>query len=185
VIKISKANKVLGKNIYLRNVVEEDAQFLLDLRLCPKKNKYISKTSAQLEDQLNWLRSYELSDDQAYFAICDYSGKKLGCIRMYDPKGSSYCWGSWLMVNGLGPLVAIESVILLYAYGRHLGFNESRIYVQNGNKHTWRFHEKFSTAELVKTDAIYRHYIINEYKINSLLDKYSFLLTSPLRVLKK
>jgi len=40
----------------------------------------------------------------------------LGCLRVYDAVGDSYCWGSWLMVDGLGPLVSIEAVLLVYAY---------------------------------------------------------------------
>ena len=101
---------------------------------------------------------------------------------MYDPIDGSYCWGSWLMINGLGPLVAIESALLIYAYGKNLGFSEARICIRQENEYAWKFHEKFSSATLVKQDDIRRYYVVNEDKIDKLLAKYSNFLSSPLSI---
>lgn len=181
-VKLAKAKSVVGKNLYLRDIIEDDAEFILDLRTDPIKSKYLHATSDRLEDQVSWIRKYTSKTDQAYFVVCDKSDKRLGCIRMYDPIGNSYCWGSWLMVDGLGPLAAVESSLLVYAYGKHLGFKEARIDVRQANRDVWKFHEKFASAKLIKQDDNDRHYIVEEDRINSLLNKYGSFITNPLVV---
>lgn len=47
------------------------------------------------------------------------------------------------MIGGLSPLISIESALLVYAYGKYLGFKEARIDVRKENNHVWNFHEKF------------------------------------------
>ena len=176
------AKKVCGKNLYLRNITEDDAKFVYDLRTNPAKSRHLSATSGRLQDQVNWIVDYASKQDQAYFIVCNKVGVKLGCIRMYDPVGYSYCWGSWLMIDGLGPLVAIETALLIYAYGKHLGFSQARIDVRQENEYTWKFHENFSSATLVNQDDVNRFYVVSEEKIEKLLAKYSNFLTIPLLV---
>ena len=179
---IFKAKRVVGKNLYLRDICEDDAQFVFDLRTDPVKSRHLSATSGRVEDQVNWIRSYKDKDDQAYFIVCDKESNRLGCIRMYDPIGNSYCWGSWLMRDGLGPLVAIESALLVYSYGVSLGFTEARIDVRQRNESVWKFHEKFAGAELIKEDDLDRFYVVKAEKISRMLAKYGEFLTSPLIV---
>ena len=179
---IAKAKRVVGKNLFLRDINEDDAKFVFDLRTDPIKNKHLSETSGRIEDQINWIRSYKDKKDQAYFIICDNQNNKLGCIRMYDPKGDSYSWGSWLMLDGLSPLVAIQSALLIYSYGVFLGFSEARIVVRQENEYVWRFHEKFSGAKLIKKDNLDRFYVVKGESINLMLSKYSDFLQYPLLV---
>lgn len=179
---ITKAKRVVGKNLYLRDICEDDAQFVFDLRTDPVKSRYLSATSGRVEDQVNWIRSYKDKRDHAYFIVCDKESNRLGCIRMYDPIENSYCWGSWLMLDGLGPLVAIESALLVYSYGSYLGFTEARIDVRQRNDSVWKFHEKFAGAELIKQDDLDRFYVVKAKKISRMLEKYSEFLTSPLAV---
>lgn len=179
---IIKAKLVHGKNILLRNAEVGDAKFILSLRLDPAKSKYLSVTSPRLEDQINWLHSYEKTNDQAYFIVCDKSMNRLGCIRLYDPIGFSYCWGSWLMINGLSPLVSVESALLVYAYGKYLRFNEARIEVRKENRHVWSFHENlFSAQRVCESEADY-FYTLKHDEIETSLKKYSKLLAMPLSV---
>ncbi len=179
---IMKAKRVVGKSLYLRDIRGDDAKFVFDLRSNPEKNRYLSATSDRLEDQTNWIHDYKSKHDQAYFIICDKFDTKLGCMRMYDPIDRSYCWGSWLMINGLGPLVVIEATLLMYAYGKFLGFSEARIDVRQANTYVWSFHEKFSSATLVKQDDTDRYYVVSSDKIDKVLARYSNFLSSPFLV---
>jgi hypothetical protein len=179
---ITKAKRVVGKNLFLRDITEDDARFVFDLRTDPIKSKHLSAISGRIEDQASWIVSYKVKTDQAYFIVCDNQNNRLGCIRMYDPIGDSYCWGSWLMVSGLGPLVAIESALLVYSYGVFLGFSEARIDVRQKNEHVWKFHERFAGAELIKEDDLDRFYVVKGEKINRMLAKYCDFLKSPLVV---
>lgn len=179
---IRKARAVAGANLVLRDIEEQDAQFVFDLRTDPVKSRHLSATSGRVEDQVEWIRGYRDKTDQAYFIVCDKDGNRLGCIRMYDPVDHRYSWGSWLMVNGLSPLVSMESALLIYAYGRWLGFDEARIDVRQDNQSVWRFHEKFSRAELVSETEIERVYVVGKDGIAAMLRKYANLLTDPLKV---
>lgn len=179
---IKKPSRVFGSNLYLRDIKENDANFVLNLRTDPVKSKYLSATSEKLEDQINWIREYKKKEDQAYFIVCDKQDKRLGCIRMYDPVDYSYCWGSWLMTSGLNPLISIESALLVYAYGKYLGFEEARIDVRQDNKFVWNFHEKFSSAELINETELDRFYVVRALSIDNMLKKYSNLILSSLHV---
>ena len=179
---IKKARSVQGLHLVLQDASVEDAAFILNLRMDPIKSQYMSATSAKLEDQIDWLKSYQRSRDQAYFTIRDKSMNRLGCIRMYDPVEDSYCWGSWLMINGLPPMVAIEAALLVYAYGKYLGFKEARIGVRKESKPVWSFHEKFFSAERVNETELDYLYAVRKSSIESILKKYAHLLTNPLEV---
>ncbi|MDB5948082.1 MAG: hypothetical protein JWQ33_3108 [Ramlibacter sp.] len=179
---IKKAKLVAGRSLSLRNVVVEDAQFILSLRLDPRKSRHLSATSSDLDDQVSWLRNYEGSADQAYFIVSDNEGRRLGCLRIYDAVGDSYCWGSWLMVDGLGPLVSIEAVLLVYAYARHLGFRSARLNVMKANTYVWRFHEKIFGARKVAETGEEYFYEVDGPRILESLEKYAQLIPEPLRV---
>jgi hypothetical protein len=179
---IKKAALVSGRTLSLRNVTVDDAGFVLGLRLDPRKSQHLSATSGDLQDQVSWLRKYETSRDQAYFIVCDKEGQRLGCLRIYDPQGCSYCWGSWLMIDGLAPLVPLEAVLLVYAYGRHLGFKSSRINVRKGNTYVWRFHENiFGARRTHETEEEY-FYEVNQAQIDASLRKFAQWVPQPLAV---
>jgi hypothetical protein len=179
---IKKAKLIHGANILLRDASVEDAEFILSLRLDPQKSKHLSATSSKLDDQISWLRAYETKDNQSYFVICDKSMNRLGCVRIYDPIEFSYCWGSWLMIGGLSPLISIESALLVYAYGKYLGFKDARIDVRKENKYVWNFHEKFFSAERVGESEIDYFYVVKQDVIDGSVKKFSKLITNPLRV---
>jgi len=179
---IKKATKIIGSNILLTDATVDDAEFIISLRLDPQKMKHLSATSTRLEDQVNWLSSYKSRNDQAYFIIRDKNMNRLGCVRIYDPIEYSYCWGSWLMINGLSPLISIESALLVYAYGRYLGFKDARIDVRKENTHVWTFHEKLFSAKRVSETSIDYFYVVKEELIEAILMKLSNLITNPLDV---
>lgn len=179
---LRKAKTVTGAHVVLRNATVDDAEFILSLRLDPAKSRHLAPTSPRLEDQVAWLRSYETATDQAYFVVCDRDGKALGCVRLYEPIGQSYCWGSWLMVGGLPPLAAIEANVLVYAYGKWLGFSEVRLDVRRDNVAVWKFHERFAGATRVRETELDYFYVVAGAEVERLLAKYRHLLTEPLAV---
>jgi hypothetical protein len=177
-----KCRSIHGKNISLRRVRVEDAGFILSLRLSPIKSRYISSTSSDLCLQETWIQESLLKDNEILFIIESREGKKLGCIRMYDSNSESYTWGSWLMVDGLSPGVAIESIALLYSYGKILGYQCAKLDVRKKNVSVWNFHEKYTGAKLVSEDELDRFYLLDEMAINVFLSRHTHLLTEPLRI---
>ena len=163
-----------------REVTIGDAEFILSLRLNEKNRKWLSKTPTLVEDQIDYIKNYKLSNDQAYFIICKRSGTPIGCLRIYEPHGDTYCWGSWVTVIGLSPVVALESALLLYAYAKALGFKSARIEVRKENISVWKFHERAFGAIRVGETELDFLYVVTSEKIEAALARSASLVPNPL-----
>ena len=175
-VNLKKEKMLYSKNLALRDADETDAEFILKLRTDPKRSKFLSTTSASINDQIAWMKSYKDRNDQAYFIIEDKKSNKLGCIRIYNPTQTSFEWGSWLIVDGAAPYVALESVVSIYSYTRRLGFVNAKIDVRKDNVTVWKFHENIFGAVLVSESDVDRYYEISADEIDQRLEKYRKLL---------
>jgi RimJ/RimL family protein N-acetyltransferase len=148
---------IKGKDIDLVSVSGEDAEFTLSLRLDRELTRHISRVDQDLQGQVAWIESYlerERKGEEYYFIIADKSGTPLGTVRMYDFRGDSFCWGSWIIKPGSPPHVSIESALCIYefAFGE-LGFKQSHFDVRKGNARVLAFHTRFG-ARLVREDEL-------------------------------
>ena len=75
---------ISGKNINLRDITVDDAEFVLALRTDENKSRFLHKTAPDLQKQIDYIRSYKNRTDQWYFIITDKSGLRLGTVRIYD-----------------------------------------------------------------------------------------------------
>ena len=83
----------ITSNIRLRLAEENDAAFILSLRIDPNKNKYLSNVGADVDKQREWLRAYKQREQQGqeyYFVIEDAHGLCVGVVRMYDFQDHSF-----------------------------------------------------------------------------------------------
>jgi len=180
--KILKASCLSGQTLNLRNALVHDAEFILSLRSNEKKSKYLSKIANELSQQVSWLKRYETLTDQAYFIIEDKYGCSLGTVRIYDQVGDSFCWGSWIVKEGVATGVAIESALVVYSYAlNHLGFKAAHFDVHKGNESVWRFHENFGAIRVAESETDI-HYKISEGAILGSLAHYRKFLKSDLLV---
>ena len=92
-IQLRKAARVMGKTLVFRDAGVEDAAFIFSLRTDSEKSRFLSAVSNDLADQQAWLVRYAKLTDQAYFII-EYQNQPIGTVRLYDPQGESFCWGS-------------------------------------------------------------------------------------------
>ena len=149
-----------GKNIDLRSVSVEDAGFILDLRLDEKLSKHISRVENSLQKQVDWLREYQERErlgQEFYFIIQSKDGVGYGTVRLYDFRGGSFCWGSWILRKESPSSAAIESAMLLYEFAFHeRGFNRSHFDVRKENTKVVAFHTRFG-ARIVGDDDL-NHY---------------------------
>lgn len=182
--KLQKANRLVGKTLVFRNVTTKDAGFILELRTDSNKSRFLSDTSAELEKQIQWLKNYENKADQAYFIIENKMGERLGTVRLYDPRGNSFCWGSWIIKDGAPNAAAIESALIVYAYAiDFLGFSSAHFDVRKGNERVWSFHERFGAERVGESDLDY-YYQISEDDINKSRHRYRKYLTESLIIEK-
>jgi len=155
-----------------RDVNEHDAAFILKLRTDSQKSRYLSTTDADLEKQKSWLNQYANKNDQAYFIIETLEGEPLGTVRFYDAQDNSFCWGSWILKEGAPQTAAIESALMVYAYGiDYLKFQAAHFDVRKGNESVWRFHERFGALRIGETEQSFL-YRINYEQISVAQKRY-------------
>lgn len=170
--------RVEGKTLAFRDVRVADASFILSLRTNTEKSRYLSGVSGRLADQQVWLESYAVDDDQAYFII-EYQYEPIGTVRLYNPQHNSFCWGSWILKDGLPNHAAMESALMVYAYAiDHLGFTAAHFDVRKGNERIWQFHERFGAIRTSETEIDY-FYTLDIDAITASRKRYQrFLATS-------
>lgn len=161
-IKLRKAGRVVGKTLTFRDAEVQDAAFIHSLRTDASKSRYLSAVSGELAEQEAWLERYTQSIDQAYFII-EYQDAPIGTVRLYDPQGESFCWGSWILHSSRPSQAAMESALMVYAYAvDHLGFRAAHFDVRKGNERVWQFHERFGAVRTAESEIDYFYKLDNE-----------------------
>jgi len=148
---------IYGKNINMRTVTTEYAEFIYNMRQNQNKTKYLSKVTGTVESQKEWIKNYKQREEnkkEFYFVIESKDEEKLGLVRMYDFQDNSFCWGSWLIKEDAPKTTAIESALQIYEFGFYsLGFEKSHFDVRKGNDKVISFHQRFG-AKIVDEDEL-------------------------------
>lgn len=149
--------RIKGKTVSLRAALPSDASFILRLRLDESRNKFVSPVQNNLAKQVEYLEGYkerERAGTEYYFIIENFENTPVGKVRLYDFKGDSFCWGSWMTTPEAPANAALESALLVYdfAFGS-LGFTRSHFEVRKGNDKVIAFHKRFG-AQQVDEDEI-------------------------------
>jgi RimJ/RimL family protein N-acetyltransferase len=166
--RLHKAARVTGHKLQFRNAGSGDAAFILRLRTDADKARHLSAVSGSLAAQEAWLDRYAADRDQAYFIIEDRAARPVGTVRLYDPQGESFCWGSWIKDDAAPSSFAVESALMVYRYGQHRGFTASHFDVRIDNDKVWAFHERLG-ARRVKTTELDHHYVMDAAAIQGAL----------------
>lgn len=150
---------LISKNINLKTVEIEDAQFIFELRQNQEKTKYLSKVTGTVDSQREWIKNYkerEKEQKEFYFLIESKKHEKLGLVRMYDFKCNSFCWGSWLIKENAPKSAAIESALQIYEFGFYkLNFDKSHFDVRKGNDKVVAFHQRFGARIINENELDY------------------------------
>jgi RimJ/RimL family protein N-acetyltransferase len=154
-----------GKKLYFREVTLGDAEFILNLRTNPTKNRFLSQTVDDVSLQRSFIQRYQLSLTDYYFVICNWQREALGTVRIYDIQGDSFCWGSWILSEKATATAAIESALLLYDFAFYsLHYSESHFDVRKENLRVVDFHKRFG-AKIIREDDLnfYFNYSLGDY----------------------
>ncbi|TXK65585.1 GNAT family N-acetyltransferase [Alkalisalibacterium limincola] len=178
---IRKAARIVGDTLVFRDAKVSDAEFILSLRTDSEKSRFLSVTTKDLGAQRAWLQRYAASEGQAYFII-ECENKPIGTVRLYDAQGKSFCWGSWILIDGRPRRAAMESALMVYAYAlRHLGFHECHFSVKAGNEKVVSFHERFGANKIIAVEDDL-HFVISNERIRFALQSYPEFLSKSVRV---
>jgi RimJ/RimL family protein N-acetyltransferase len=147
---------IKGKNIILRFVSIDDAQFVLSLRLSQNESKFLAPVENDLEAQKNWLRAYKVREKKRkefYFIICLNDHSPIGLIRLYDFRGDSFCWGSWVIKSGAPNYAGLESVLMIFEFAfEHLKFLRSHFDVIKENTRVAAFYLRLGAKRIQEDD---------------------------------
>lgn len=180
--RIETARRVAGRHLVFRDAAVSDSAFILALRTSAGASRFLSTTAPDVQAQEAWLRRYATGVGQAYFIIESRAGDPLGCVRLYDARGDSFCWGSWILKAGAPQSAAVESALIVYAFGiDHLGFRQAHFDVRKDNERVWQFHERFGAERIGETDADYL-YRISASAIARSRARYGRFLPDPITV---
>lgn len=137
-------------SIQLRMVCEDDAPFILKLRLDSRYNQFLSKVDGDLQSQIKWIKSYKREEKlgiQYYFIIERKDRIPCGTVRLYDFQQDSFCWGSWILNEEKTRRSALESAFKVYDYGfNKLGFTKSHFDVMKKNVNVIKFHSRMGAV---------------------------------------
>ncbi|WP_316737882.1 GNAT family N-acetyltransferase [Pedobacter aquatilis] len=175
-------NNQLFKNIIaryglrLRLIEPDDASFVLELRNDQTLSRFLSKTSNNLQDQVNWIKSYkerEMQGKEYYFIASDNDDKLLGTTRISELDGCCFELGSWLFSRDAQDGAAIIADIITREIGFDtLGFNCCKFNVRKENKSVLKYHLNFGPSIVDETD-IDTFFKLDKENFNK--NKYKFL----------
>jgi len=174
---------ITGKFVDFREIKLDDAEFVLSLRLDPDLNKYLSETNPDLIKQRKWIEKYlENNSEEWYFIIQNKKSEPIGTVRIYDIKGDSFCWGSWIIKPSERYYASFEACIMLYEYAFYtLGFERSHWDVRKENQKIINFHERFG-AKIVKEDELNYYYIFEKEVYDKNREKYLAIIDSKAKM---
>ena len=176
-----KPRLVRGRQLLMRDAGMADAEFILGLRTDQKKATFLSATPADLERQRDWLARYAADDGQVYFIITNLAGEPVGTVRLYDQRGDSFCWGSWIKSDHAPAGFGVESALMVYAYALQLGFRRAHFDVRKQNVSVCQFHERFGAVVVDQNDDDY-FYDMPHDAILAALYKYKKYLPDGIQV---
>lgn len=179
---IRKAAKIKGRTLMFRNAAPGDAEFIVALRTDTRTGRFLSATSADVKAQAAWLEAYAKRTDEAYFIIENLDGEPYGTVRIYDAKGDSFCWGSWILSDHAPSAAAIESALMVYAYAIDvLGFGKAHFDVRKENERVWQFHERFGAVRVREAGQDF-FYTLSAVAIEQSRRRYARYLPHPIYV---
>jgi len=148
------AKKLEGKFVNLREIIPDDAEFVLSLRCNERKSRFLNKTEYNLEKQIAYIENYLKKDSEWYFIIENKEHNPLGTVRIYNVKNDQYTGGSWLMTDNATANEVLEGSLLARKYAFEIiGFKKDCFDVRKENKKVIRFH-KLCGAKIVGENDI-------------------------------
>ena len=167
------AIKIKGKNINLREVNVDDAEFILSLRTDPRYNEHLGKTENNISSQIRYIEQNLKKKDDFYFIVEAKDRKRFGCIRIYNIKNGIFNYGSWIMIKESPPYFALETNFLLldFAY-YYLKLKKTEFEVRKGNSRVVAFHKRMG-AKIIHEDDLNYYFLQTKEDYENVRKKYS------------
>ncbi|WP_413561335.1 GNAT family N-acetyltransferase [Bdellovibrio sp. HCB209] len=171
-------------NVRLRPVTMDDAEFIVELRTDSRNARFIHATSANVENQRNWISSYLKKEDDFYF-IVEHKDRPIGTIGIYDVNKEIKAaeWGRWIIKED--SVAAPISALLVFDIAfniLHLEHLYSRTMTQN--EKVVAFHDKVLAPRIQHQDLKFLN-IEKEHEIYAIHHSTPQSLPKTMQVLEK
>ncbi|GEM_PF-829093 len=172
-------DKVEGKFVNLRSVLESDTEFILKLRLDDTLNKYLNKVENDIEKQKSWIKEQQKRENDFYFMIERKCGTPIGTISLYNIIKGEGEFGRWVSIGS--PVENVESVLLLHDFGFYK-INLELIYSETvrENIKVLNFHKRFG-AEVLNEFREYNTFIVQRAIIKK--ENYEIIRKNNLKII--
>lgn len=165
-----------GLNVRL--VTEDDARFILDLRLDPDLSKNIHSVDSSLEKQIEWLKNYKIKEEQLkelYFVFLK-NEEKLGLYRIYSINDNDLTIGSWIFRKDVSSEYAILADIIIKDYVFDNFPNHKVLFdVRKNNRGVLKYHSRYKPVALLDDgldiyfELPHSNYLIGRQKVLEVL----------------
>ncbi|SHF43277.1 Carbonic anhydrase or acetyltransferase, isoleucine patch superfamily [Mariniphaga anaerophila] len=149
--------KITAEGISMRLVEKSDAEFILSLRTDKRLSQYISQTSPEIQDQINWIKEYqdrEAKQQEFYFVYEDSTNNPWGVIRLYNFSDEGFTIGSWVCYPGNEDHIAVKAWLLAVEFGfAELKFDTCFLDVRKKNLYVLYYLKLFNPV-LIKEDEL-------------------------------
>lgn len=137
-----------------RFVNEGDADFIVRLRTDEKLSRFISATNADVQKQVEWIRSYKEREKKGveYYFIFFLHGTPLGLSRIYNIEENHFTQGSWLFSPAAPVGSAVLGNIISCEFAFELPNMEYLLTDARKSNHTHRYVKSFHPEILSETD---------------------------------
>ena len=144
-------NLTLGP-VALVPVTLEDSSFIVEIRAEAVCKGFLNRGAECAEMQRRWLLEYfkRANPQHDHYFMITESGRKCGTLRvgLLDDHLEMFTWGSWCLMPGLNPLVAIASYILAYEVGFAIPQKTYALFeVHKENASVLAFHRRMGAIE--------------------------------------
>lgn len=102
--------------LHVRLVREEDAEFILKLRLDPQNARFIHDTNPSIIEQNKWISQYKRREQMGgeYYFLFELGGVPQGVYRIYNRHEDWCVTGSWVFSSDADKYSAIKSLIITH-----------------------------------------------------------------------
>lgn len=171
-MKHPEMKRIKGTRLALRLVGPADAAYIHALRTNPRYNGHLSAVAGTVEDQQTWITRYKAREavGAEYYYVIErlHDGLPCGVVRLYDFRGGTFTWGSWILDHNKPAKAALESAHLVYkAAFETLNLNKAVFDVRRKNKRVITFHERFgATRTSTGKEDIFFEYTRDRFQEN-------------------
>lgn len=151
-----------------------DAKQILDFRLNPKLNRFLSVTSDDINAQKKWINDYkerEIRKIEYYFMVLNKIRIPIGTIRIYniDYNSRRFTIGSWIIKPNEDARAGIEALLAaeMFAFF-YLNLDENYFDVRKANKTVVRFHKQRGACVIGEDDINY-FFILKKHEFEKYL----------------